>query len=175
MATLHRRGKERLCGGPFFLAPKQATTAPFYPAAKELIKSMQQTETLKLNLIETGDPISPAPLNDNAEKLETALAALDGTAANLQGRVTVLEAKKMVVGSYIGNAETRYSAIIQTIELGFAPIAVLVSGTESTMALRDFNGVCVELTQTGFQVHNNSGLGAHMNVEERPYRYLAFG
>ena len=34
---------------------------------------MQQTENLKLNLIETGDPISPIPINENAQKIEAAL------------------------------------------------------------------------------------------------------
>lgn len=36
---------------------------------------MQQTSKYKLNLIETSDRFSPDPLNENAEKLETQLAA----------------------------------------------------------------------------------------------------
>ena len=40
---------------------------------------MQQTTTYKLNLIETDDVFSPEPLNQNARKVETALA--DGAAA----------------------------------------------------------------------------------------------
>ena len=31
---------------------------------------MQQTETYKLNLIETSDPFSPQALNENTQKLE---------------------------------------------------------------------------------------------------------
>ena len=36
---------------------------------------MQQTDKYKLNIIETSDPFSPAPLNENARTLEAALAA----------------------------------------------------------------------------------------------------
>ena len=75
---------------------------------------MQQTTNYKLNLIETSDPFSPGPLNENAEKTETELAALDS-------RVTMLEAKYIVFGTYTGDGE-----ISQFIELGFTPKAVLV-------------------------------------------------
>lgn len=37
---------------------------------------MQQTEHLKLNLIETGDPMSPAPLNANAQALDALVAGI---------------------------------------------------------------------------------------------------
>ena len=37
---------------------------------------MQQTEKLKLNLIETGDPISPVPINENTQALDGLVAGL---------------------------------------------------------------------------------------------------
>lgn len=36
---------------------------------------MQQTDKYQLNLIESSDTFSPAPLNENAQKLEAAIAA----------------------------------------------------------------------------------------------------
>ena len=36
---------------------------------------MQQTQTYKLNLIETSDTFSPAPLNENMEKVEAGISA----------------------------------------------------------------------------------------------------
>ena len=56
---------------------------------------MQQTQNLKLNLIETSDPLSPAPLNENADTLDAALAALDETAADLTQRMIALENCRM--------------------------------------------------------------------------------
>lgn len=132
---------------------------------------MQQTETLKLNLIETGDPISPAPINENAEKLEAALAALDGTAADLQGRVTVLEAKKMVVGTYEGTGS--YGLGSQTIKLGFSPLALIVSCYNNAgMVIRDSPTDQLEITATGFVASNSSGID--FNNDSTTYRYIAF-
>ena len=146
---------------------------------------MQQTETLKLNLIETGDPLSPAPLNENAEKLETALAALDGTAAAetaartaettaLDARVTALELKKVVVGTYIGNASASDPTTKQSIELGFKPAAVLVvMGSDATMAAWEAPGKLLTLTETGFHVRNNTNYTG-LNLSTNPYHYVAF-
>ena len=105
---------------------------------------MQQTEKYQLNLIETSDAFSPAALNQNTQKVEAALAAKADTAetgqqlaalaaANtaLDGRVTVLEAHKMVVGSYTGNGIPDG----QTIDLGFTPAAVLVGKSGNSLYL----------------------------------------
>jgi len=86
---------------------------------------MQQTKTYKLNLIEKDDVFSPDALNGNAEKTEAALIAeaqsrAAGHAA-LAGRVTALEARRIMVGSYAGDGAAQ-----QTIKLGFTPEAVLV-------------------------------------------------
>lgn len=87
-----------------------------------MIEEMQQTEHLKLNLIETGDPLSPAPLNENAEKIEAALTALDGADAALDARVTALEVQKIFFGTVV------YESSPQFVNLGFTPKAVLFLG-----------------------------------------------
>ena len=143
---------------------------------------MQQTETSKLSLIEKDDAFSPDALNFNAEKLSDILAVTDfGARAvrdvqqSLDQRVTALEAKKMVVGTYIGNAAQNYSAIFQTINLDFTPFAVIVFGLYAEMALPENPGYSVELTETGFRVHNSSNTGIHSNLSNQRYTYIAFG
>ena len=54
---------------------------------------MQQTQNLKLNLIETSDPLSPAPLNENTSTLDAALA-------DVSQRVVSLENCRLVMGRY---------------------------------------------------------------------------
>ena len=132
---------------------------------------MQQTETYKLNKPETTDVFTPAPLNENADKLEAALAGIDS-------RVTVLEARKLVVGTYKGGQESTL-----TVELGFRPIMVLarnahigyqytalaVTGQNATGA----NGASgLVILDNGFRVHKSNtavydGTGT--------YNYIAIG
>ena len=94
---------------------------------------MQHTDKYKLNLIETSDVFSPNPLNENTQKLEAALEEVTAHAdagdqaeaaarAALAQRVTALEARRAVVGTYTGNGIKAG----QTIDLGFTPAAVLL-------------------------------------------------
>lgn len=86
---------------------------------------MKQTETYDLNLIEMSDTFNTAPLNENAQKLESAVVGEAAQRAQddaaLSRRVTVLEGRKIVAGSYSGTNNGS-----QTIQLGFDPIFVLV-------------------------------------------------
>ena len=118
---------------------------------------MQQTETYQLNLIETSDTFSPAPLNENTQKLESQLravgAALDTKAAaddhaDLDARVTALEAHKVVAGTYTGNGTTA------TIHLGFTPIFVIAEPFNNfpRMAIRGHEGGGLSIVEDGFQV-----------------------
>lgn len=133
---------------------------------------MQQTENLKLNLIETGDPISPAPINENAEKLEAALMALNGADAALDARVTLLEAKKIYFGTYTGDGV--YGKGDQTIDLGYSPLALIVYGHSNTrIAFRDRSTDILEITETGFVAKNGSN-GACLNYQPAIYYYIAF-
>ena len=85
------------------------------------VNKLYQTGKYQLNKIETDDPLSPAPLNENADKLEAAITA---EAAALEQRIVTLEAHRIYVGSYTGTST--YDNMTQTIHLGFTPIAVLV-------------------------------------------------
>ena len=66
---------------------------------------MQQTPTYKLNLIETSDLFSPNPLNENAQKLEAALAA-KADAAQSAAAHTALSDSIAAEGSARKSADT---------------------------------------------------------------------
>lgn len=145
---------------------------------------MQQTETSKLSLIEKDDAFSPDALNFNAEKLSDILAVTDfGARAardvqqSLDQRVSALEAKKVVAGTYIGNASTSDSTTKQSIELGFKPAAVLVvTGSDATMAAWEAPAKLLTLTETGFKVCNSpNAIYTSLNLSTNPYCYIAFG
>ena len=133
---------------------------------------MQQTETYKLNLIDMDDTFSPQPINENMGKLETALSALGGADAALDGRVTALEAHKVVIGTYRGNGTS--ASLYQTIHLGFTPLAVFVMGENSNpeMATRIFpcRSNVITIKDGGFVVGNTA---TYINVNGRNYVYLA--
>lgn len=146
---------------------------------------MQQTEFYYLNKIETDDPFSPNPLNQNAESVETAdyltgvavraeaqaRDALDQRTTSLEQRVTVLEAKKMVTGTYRGTGLNGLGS--QIIELGFSPLALIVWGYNYTsIALKDSSNGQLKITETGFVAHNSSGV--HLNNSGSTYNYIAF-
>lgn len=72
---------------------------------------MQQTEKLKLNLIETGDPISPAPINQNTQALDGLVAGiaaeqhliyLGETALNTNGSTLIVDLSGVNVAQYDG-------------------------------------------------------------------------
>ncbi|MBD5133903.1 MAG: hypothetical protein HDT38_05475 [Clostridiales bacterium] len=86
---------------------------------------MRKTEAYELNLIDMDDTFSPEPINENTQKLE---AALTGTEDRLAQRLTTLEGRKIVTGTYVGTftGTTTNSSSTQTIELGFTPTMVLV-------------------------------------------------
>ena len=99
---------KRSPNGGSFVAPGQATVRPLsLPVGRD--KKMQHTDKYKLDLIEKTDAFSPDPLNQNMEKVEAVLSTLDG-------RVTVLEARKFATGTRTG----------QDIQLGFTPAVVFL-------------------------------------------------
>ena len=135
---------------------------------------MQQTSKYQFNLVEGSDDFSPTPLNQNMEKVEEAL----------EGMETAIEEsyspgnKPYVVGSYSANG----SGV--TVELGFKPSLVIISGerystdTEDMMlytviATADSPGMVIEFTNTGFRT---LGVGSYAPYlcDKRAYRYIAF-
>lgn len=108
---------------------------------------MQQTETYKLNLIETSDPFSPQALNENTQKLEEVVEDMDR-------RIQVFEAQKIVVGSYTTSVGYNFSY-----DLGFHPKLVLISAAGSLTADQIMSSDSehgehnnLKLTETGFLV-----------------------
>ena len=91
---------------------------------------MQQTEKYKLNLIESSDPFLPDGLNANTQKVEEVLKGMeDGPLAEMDERVAALEAHKFYVGTYTG---TGRELCPRFVDLGFTPIAVCVSASDSS-------------------------------------------
>lgn len=90
---------------------------------------MQHTDKYKLNLIEISDAFSPDALNENTRKVEDVLAAQAAAEAAaretadgaLDQRLTVLEGRRLVVGTYTGNGDKNGMHV----ELGFTPAALL--------------------------------------------------
>ena len=122
---------------------------------------MQQTQTYKLNLIETSDTFSPAPLNENMEKLEDAISA---SAADLDSRVTVLEGHKIAAGIYTGNGSGWMS-----VPLGFTPIAVIAQPPGNVSYMVTTGGKCndLQLETGGFKVYE------YLNNQNHVYHFLA--
>ena len=70
---------------------------------------MQHTDKYKLNLIETSDPFSPEPLNENAQAIEAQLAALDAAKAPrtaLAAETAAREAALTALAAQMGTLDT---------------------------------------------------------------------
>lgn len=127
---------------------------------------MEQTETYGLNKPGPDDPLSPAPLNENADKLEAALAALTA-------RVKTLERTHYSCGYYIGNGSSP-----RTISVGFTPSAVLVRYANFTTGVTALavsghsatGGGTLAIVSGGFQV---SGSDLNTKSSSSVYHYIA--
>lgn len=126
---------------------------------------MQQTKTYQLSKIDVDDNFSPAPLNENVDKVEAKFAALDGADAALASRVTALEGHTVAIGSYTGTNNTL------TIKLGYRPKVVWVSPTST-------GGDCYIVTALGgYGTLNDNGFtligGTYANIANAKYMYIA--
>lgn len=139
---------------------------------------MQQTETYKLNLIETSDTFSPAPLNENAQKIEAQLQAVQTAqsveVAALDQRLTVLEGHKAAAGTYKGNVPFNDYDSWQSIQLGFTPRFVIVqSPTVCTwMTSTGYPMDWLAIEEGGFKVKNSTGNGS-LNKDALTYGFFA--
>ena len=131
---------------------------------------MQQTETYKLNLIETSDPFLPDALNENTQKIEEVVHEKLG---EMDQRVTVLEAKKFAVGTY--KAEMNETL---KVEVGFTPIALYVGQSRKFSTIHglilpgDTNiPPFLEIVEGGFTTNIMDGHTAYPGI----YHYIAFG
>ena len=131
---------------------------------------MQQTETYKLNLIESSDPFLPDALNENTQKLEEVVSEKLG---EMDQRVTVLEAKKFAVGTY--KAEMNETL---KVEVGFTPIALYVGQSRKFSTIHglilpgDTNiPPFLEIVEGGFTTNIVDGHTGYPGI----YHYIAFG
>ncbi len=130
---------------------------------------MQQTEKYKLNLIESSDPFLPDGLNQNTLKLEEVVSQhLEG----MDRRVTVLEAHKVVCGSYIGT-RTSSGNQKQVVPVGFRPLGGIVFYTSASanyvkFAFGDTGDSSVQIVDDGLYV------SAELNTIGGRYVFLAF-
>ena len=131
---------------------------------------MQQTETYKLNLIESSDPFLPDALNENTQKIEEVVQEKLG---EMDQRVTVLEAKKFAVGTY--KAEMNETL---KVEVGFTPIALYVGqsrrfSTVHGLILPGDTNIppFLEIVEGGFTTNIMDGHTAYPGI----YHYIAFG
>ncbi len=148
---------------------------------------MQHTDKYKLNLIETSDAFSPDALNENTRKVEDVLAAQAAAEAAaretadgaLDQRLTVLEGRRLVVGTYTGNGDTAG----QIIDLGFTPAAVLLGkdGKGLYLLTPDNPGLYpmippyLQIVECGFQVTYNqtSYADGGWNLGNQKYYFIA--
>ena len=136
---------------------------------------MQQTEKYKFNLIESSDTFSPAPLNENMEKVEAQLDAARAEAAAgdaaLNQRLQVFEAKHFVIERYVGDGK-----VPRIFELGFAPKLAIIARTGAhCMILPDvpepgnLNTIAVKIIDESLWV------GGDYNNADKIYYYIAVG
>ena len=131
---------------------------------------MQQTETYKLNLIESSDPFLPNALNENTRKIEEVMRDKTDAAdhAALDIRVAELEKIQLACGCFIGDGVAG-----RIIPLGFKPVAVLYQiGNTLFNIVRD-----VEHTKR-YMIMVDEGImlpNASYNQDKFTYTYLAFG
>lgn len=143
---------------------------------------MQQTDKYKLNKPGIDDPLSPAPLNENMDKVDAALAAKTDAAetAALDARVQLLELRRFVIGTYVGNGEKLGDA--QTIYLDFTPRLVITDSYSSShqgtiLCLEDYPLKVMEIIPGGFRAmrsNNETYDYSSLNTKGRTYRFAAF-
>ena len=133
---------------------------------------MQQTSKYQFNLVEGSDDFSPAPLNQNMEKVEE---ELEGIAESLATVMESVDGHKIAVGSYRG------SGGMKNVNIGFKPVMVIIvnqflQATSNYLCGMAVTGEAVKnnvltITETGFKVVH--GANASMNNTLYDYNYFA--
>ena len=151
---------------------------------------MQHTNQYQFNLIESTDAFSPAPLNENMEKVEAALEAARAEAAAAN---TLLSSKitRVALGTYTGTG-TSGSEAPNSLTFEFEPKFLLIwTSTDTYRAMGLSGGNLVgyysekwgELFTTWSgntvswyaYVYSGDGSRPQMNSNGTTYSYLAIG
>ena len=142
---------------------------------------MQQTDQYKLNLIESGDTFSATPLNENAEKVEAALAEQASEVATLQSGLL-----KCAVGTYTGNGKYG-SSNPTTIKVDFKPLFVMVwapqelfrivgiQGQDMRRYYTDSNATINAVWGENSVDYYSTSAGGQMNMSNCIYHYIVLG
>ena len=142
---------------------------------------MQQTEKLKLNLIDRDDPFTPDQLNENTKEMEKVLVEqremlaeeLADMGKTLMGGLASKGTCTAYEGSYKGDGITG-----RTIELGFAPKLLLMFASGLNLVSHNWSyrmsgsnlyDSGIRLTATGFRITNST-----QNQEGLTFSYVAF-
>lgn len=102
---------------------------------------MQHTSKYQFKLIEGTDSFSPAPLNDNMERIEEKLEELDVGLTEVQEFLESGENCKIAWGNYTGNG-TYGSSNKNSLTLPFSPKVILIIPSKTAMELNaNFQGM----------------------------------
>ena len=164
---------------------------------------MQQTSKYQFNLVDATDDFSPTPLNQNAQKMEDALEALDASVAesleDMEDTVATLAANvgtagknaRIQWGSYAGNNGYGMQSR-NTLTFPFCPVLVVVACQDYTngasspgVLLRPMTEGHSEIehmssslnltwTETGVQWYSSVNAQHQMN-QNKTYYYVAVG
>lgn len=133
---------------------------------------MKKTAKYDLNLIELSDTFSPAPINENTEKIATQFDTVRAEAATantaVDQRLQALESHRFAVGSYSGDNTAH------VFSLGFTPRFVIVnasSGGGSNMAIGGSSSTpSLSIVSGGFSITGADST----NSSSRHYCYIAY-
>ena len=156
---------------------------------------MQQTEKYKLNLIESSDPFLPDGLNQNTQKIETAMAAHE---AKLDGQISAIVQNlgihghnaRIAWGSYTGTGISGQDKP-SVFSFGFAPVVMWVNdlylckgvekvasyytamASDSTAKLTHY--LYPSWLDDGISWYATDGAAPQLNLSGTVYRYVAIG
>lgn len=162
---------------------------------------MQQTSKYQFNLVEGSDDFSPAPLNQNAQKTEAALVAMEesltgqieemeGSLASLAANVgTAGKTARIAWGSYTGtgtygqDTPTVFACdfkpmlvIVGWQDYQYSPPLVLVHGVDlAPTEFFQYQAVSVIWEDRQVKIYSTDAEETQFNKEGHAYRYLILG
>lgn len=162
---------------------------------------MQQTSKYQFNLVEGSDDFSPAPLNQNAQKTEAALVAMEesltgqieemeGSLASLAANVgTAGKTARIAWGSYTGtgtygqDTPTVFACdfkpmlvIVGWQAYQYSPPLVLVHGVDlAPTEFFQYQAVSVIWEDRQVKIYSTDAEETQFNKEGHAYRYLILG
>ena len=153
---------------------------------------MQQTSKYQFNLVDTTDDFSPAPLNQNAQKTEAALVAMEesltGQIEEMEGSLASLAANvgtagKTGTGTYGQDTPTVFACdfkpmlvIVGWQDYQYSPPLVLVHGVDlAPTEFFQYQAVSVIWEDRQVKIYSTDAEETQFNKEGHAYRYLILG